>query len=130
MQNVGLIWQQVRVRNGPSDSLKRSLVQGLVARNLAIANRVFGESPCIDWHSPQGGTVAFPALLGRIASMNDWQRLAQSGTLAVPGSCFGAPQHCRISLASEDEDFERAAEEVCSFCSAMPIGDNFGKTQR
>lgn len=99
-------------------------VQSQVARNMAIAQRVIGESRCITWHAPAGGTLAFPELLGRTAYSDDWQRLARSGVLVVPGSCFGSPQHFRVSLAVKDDGYERAIQQICSFCDSLPINHN------
>ena len=45
--------------------------------------------------------------------------LKNEGVAVVPGSAFGAPNHIRISFATQNENIIKACKKIISFVSSL-----------
>lgn len=81
--------------------------------NLALMNRFTDRHrDTVGWVPPQGGTVGFPWLLDQRGSRPMCQALARKGVLIAPGDCFGAPEHFRVGLGTQESGFQEALDIV------------------
>jgi len=79
----------------------------LMRANLALLEEFFARHPDkFRWHSPLGGTVGFPELLGGELSSKAWcqQLVEEEGILLLPSAAYDyqpkdGRQHFRIGLA-------------------------------
>ena len=68
---------------------------------------------------PQGAFYAFPNI--EATGMGDEEfcerAIAEAGVGLVPGSCFGAPGHVRLSFCVSDADLDEALRRLATFVS-------------
>eukprot|EP00892_Ulva_mutabilis_P006113 jgi/Ulvmu1/3874/UM018_0093.1 len=77
-----------------------------IAANAAAAREAFGRlGGAVEWHEPQGGSIAFPRLRGEDADVQQWaeQMIEERGVLVLPAHMFDhAPSiqnnHFRLGL--------------------------------
>jgi aspartate/methionine/tyrosine aminotransferase len=78
--------------------------------NLAILDRLMADAgDVLSWVRPRGGTTAYPWFIDGRDSRPFCMALAEAGVLVVPGDCFGAPDHMRISTGAQATGFDAAA---------------------
>ncbi len=75
--------------------------QALVGENLALARAFFSARPGqFEWLEPQGGSIAFPRILGsKTVEQFAEELLGRRQVMVVPGAMFGYPgNHFRVGL--------------------------------
>lgn len=65
-------------------------------------------SETLDWVPPSGGTVAFPWFKDGRNARPFCEAAASEGVLIVPGDCFQASSHMRVSFGAQAAGYERA----------------------
>lgn len=85
-------------------------------RNLALLDRVLGENQdLLRWVRPQGGMTALPWLAEGGDARAFCRRLMHRGVMAVPGDCFGMPEHFRLGFGAIGENFGVAIDRFAAF---------------
>ena len=85
--------------------------QALADANLAaLAALVTRSSGRMAWVRPDGGTTAFPWFVDGQHSRPFCEAAAAQGVLAVPGDCFGRPNHIRMGFASQTGGLDAAIQ--------------------
>jgi len=82
----------------------------VASANLSVLDGLMAEAAgVLAWVRPQGGTTAYPWFVDGRDGRPFCEHLAEAGVLIVPGDCFGAPEHVRISLGALSSGIEIAA---------------------
>ncbi len=83
----------------------------VASHNLATFDKLMDEvAGVLAWVRPRGGTTAYPWFVDGRDSRPFCERLAEAGVLIVPGDCFDAPEHLRISFGLQSKGFDAAAD--------------------
>lgn len=79
----------------------------ILATNFPRVRDFVAGHPELQWVPPQGGTVAFPRILGVDDTTRFVERLvAERETIVVPGRFFEAPAHFRLGFSGRTEVVE------------------------
>lgn len=90
-------------------------------RNLALLDEwVTRHEEHVEWVRPGGGVTAFPRLR-HVSDVEDFchRLMREHGTLLVPGTCFGRPDHVRLGFGGSTEEFERGMSAVSELLTSM-----------
>ena len=115
--------------NGPQAFVGEAAAAYRRRRDFAVDR--LNAIPGINCLRPSGAFYLFPscaALLGK--SMPDGMRLADdqafvlslletSGVATIHGSAYGVPGHFRLSIATSDQDIEKACRLIEKFCKSL-----------
>lgn len=106
--------------NHSADVLART--QTVASANLKVLESVLKRHvESIDYVRPDSGMTMFPRLIGESDSRPFCHVLARAGLLAVPGDCFGHPEHVRFGFgALEPTEFRKAAAVLDGILSERP----------
>jgi len=88
----------------------------LLSRSLEVCSENLGAlsalmdaaNNSLSWVKPEGGTLAFPWFRDGRNSRPFCEVLANAGVLVAPGDCYDTPEHLRIGLGAETDDFRQA----------------------
>lgn len=100
--------------------LKRN--RGIINANLAALEAFMARWPTrFEWLSPQGGTIAFPRLLGPTPVNAFCKRLlSERGVLLLPGEVFDFPDnHFRIGYGRRN--MPEALDGLGTYLAANPV---------
>ena len=87
--------------------------RAIIEPNLERLVRFMDSRSDVEWVRPDGGTVAFPRLVGESDTDAFAERLLRDHeTAVVPGRFFGAPPHFRIAFGVAPETLERGLEAI------------------
>lgn len=91
----------------------RERARSIVLPNAALLREFMAAHPQVEWVEPEGGTVAFPRLIGAEDTRAFVESLARDhDTAVVPGKFFEAPAHFRIATGGEPRAFAAALAVV------------------
>jgi hypothetical protein len=85
----------------------------ILVPNLNRFSSFMAEQPALEWVTPDGGTVAFPALRNAQSADAFAERLLREfETAVVPGRFFEAPRHFRVALGIAPDALERGLDAI------------------
>jgi aspartate/methionine/tyrosine aminotransferase len=89
------------------------VTQETASRNLAVLDAFMAEHrERFGWIRPRGGMTAFPWFHNGESARPFCQAAAETGVLLVPGDCFDAPEHFRLSFATMGDGFAVALQRL------------------
>lgn len=87
--------------------------RSIIEPNLERFTRFVDARPDLEWVPPQGGTVAFPRIVGATDTRALAERLLREhGTAIVPGAFFEAPAHMRIAFGCSARTLDAGLEAL------------------
>ncbi len=94
----------------------RKPIEQTIETNRRIIDEWLSDHPDFSWVSPQAGPLGLLRVHADISSEDFAKKLLEeTGIFFVPGSCFEAEGHFRLSLGFRHENLKQTLDEIQSF---------------